>query len=314
MARKNNRKSQLGRFEFGELKDLMGELKLAGPDTRLTLYWDSFFNSVMREDGFISGTLVNLTKVSLIGCICPGTGTIGNKNGRRHFAEVFPHFVLFGDRHLRPNDEVISSIEFSIDDGSTLFYDFDAFGSVIDPSPFMAQLVATNDLGREVILGDRPLVQYFTGKYVICSVETNIGSIVVRHAPSWPFPSPDGVRITNTIRVGVSFRDTVRFETAIGHMHNLRNYLGLLVGRPQKLLDIRLGLKSPEDDPVFLTVHWSHCPTRKRGSSIDPVHPADVLIDAIHRPEEFKQVTSEWFRNHPAREEPRMRFSAHSKG
>jgi hypothetical protein len=43
------------------------------------------------------------------------------------------------------------------------FYDFDAFGSVIDAKPFIDQIAHANALPREIKTGPDPQILYFTG-------------------------------------------------------------------------------------------------------------------------------------------------------
>src|SRR5580704_1450133 len=47
---------------------------------------------------------------------------------RYHFAEIVPHYVVRGDRHIDPNEEIIDEIWFVLDDATTLCCEFNAFG------------------------------------------------------------------------------------------------------------------------------------------------------------------------------------------
>lgn len=62
---------------------------------------------------------------------------MGGGDERSYFANVFPHFVVRGTQHLIPDEKVILEAHFVIDDATTLFYDFDAFGSVINARPLI---------------------------------------------------------------------------------------------------------------------------------------------------------------------------------
>jgi hypothetical protein len=80
----------------------------------------------------VTGVLQDLTKVSLLDCVSLKSGEHGGPKERRNYAHLFPNFVVCGEQHLRPKDKVITHAEFLIDDAPTLFYDFDAFSTVLD--------------------------------------------------------------------------------------------------------------------------------------------------------------------------------------
>ena len=123
---KDFRKS--GSFRLASGVEVPGELSLKGGATSLDLYSDAFFDTHASED--IAGTFHDRSKVSLIGCI---TTTAGNRSTRvgedYHFCSVFPHFALIGDEHITSTDRKIAGVSFAVDDASSIFYDFDAFGS-----------------------------------------------------------------------------------------------------------------------------------------------------------------------------------------
>jgi hypothetical protein len=48
---------------------------------------------------------------------------------------AFSHYVVRGDRHIDPNEEIIDEIWFVLDDATALFSDFGAFGSWPDTVP-----------------------------------------------------------------------------------------------------------------------------------------------------------------------------------
>ena len=54
---------------------------------------------------------------------------------------MFLHFVIFGNEHITSADRKITAVSFHVNDAENLFYDFDAFGQVIDAKPHIAQLV-----------------------------------------------------------------------------------------------------------------------------------------------------------------------------
>jgi hypothetical protein len=129
---------QSGKFRLAASdKDLHGELTLAGSKTSIYLQDNDFFEAFPKPRRCITGVLLDFTQVTLIDCVTmTGTGS-GSRGGERyHFANFFPHFVLYGDCHIAPDEPFITAVDFVIDDAATLFYDFDAFGSLIDARPW----------------------------------------------------------------------------------------------------------------------------------------------------------------------------------
>jgi hypothetical protein len=183
--------------------------------------------------------LNDLTKVTLVNCTSVGPGHATRGEGRYTFEEVFPHYVVLGERHIDPAGESISSAHIVIGDAADLFYDFDAFGYVLYPQPFISHIARSNDLDREIEVGPNPKILYFTGKDEVLAVDTEIGRISVNHNPRHNFGGPHGVWLKNTIVVTVEFPRPVRFSELTFHTFTLIRYLGLLVGRPQSLVPRR---------------------------------------------------------------------------
>ena len=165
-------------------------------------------------------------------------------------------------QHINPAEKTIAEVCFVIDDASTLFYDFDAFGSLIDARPFIEQIAHTNGLKREIRTGPDPQILYFTGKREIFSTDTILGRVSASHNPTHAMGGPNGVGIKNTISVTITFREEVAFNDAIDHTLTLLRYLEVVVGRQQNLLSLDLLIKSDGELPGFLNVYWSMPPRR----------------------------------------------------
>ena len=237
-----------------------------------------------------------------------GTGS-GNRGAEQyHFASLFPHFVLYGDRHIDPNEAVITAIDLVIDDATTLFYDFDAFGSVIDARPYIDQIAHANRLNRNIPTGPDPQIIYFTGKREIFSANTVLGQITASHNPIHNIGGSNGVRLQNIISVTAEFSEPVLFEEAMTRTATLSNYLGMLVGRPQNILNLAVRLVPEKDSAGVLRVYWCMPPRRDAADEGKKPHPADVLIDAVDEPDAFANVLADWLHVHAERHEARGRF------
>jgi len=194
-----------GTFTISPGKDVYGELTFKGPKTSLYLHDKASFNTDAIPDQCITGILHDLTKVSLIQCIAPpwpGSGIRGNE--RYHFANIFPHYVVYGDHHITPAQKAISAVHFVIDDASTLFYDFDAFGSLLGAQKLIEQITHATTHGREITTGPNPIILYFTGKREIFAADTVLGKVSASHNPSWSSGGPNGVYLKNKIFVNLA--------------------------------------------------------------------------------------------------------------
>jgi ApeA N-terminal domain 1 len=301
---------QSGKFRLvGSGKDVHGELTLAGSKTSIYLQDDDFFDAFPKPRRCITGVLLDLTRVTLIDCITmSGTGN-GSRGGEQyHFASLFPHFVLYGDRHIIPNEPVITAVDFVIDDATTLFYDFDAFGSVLDARPYIDQIARANRLSREIPTGPEPQIIYFTGKRRIFSANTILGQITASHNPIHNIGGSNGVHLRNTISVTVEFGEPVLFDEAMTRTSTLSNYLGILVGRPQNILNLAVRVVPEEDSVGFLRVYWTMPPRRDEAHEGRTPHPRDVLMDAVREPDAFADVLASWLQVHAERHEARGRF------
>ncbi len=130
-----------GIFTICPGKDIYGELTFAGPSTSLYLRDNEYFDTQGIPGQCLKGTLHDLTKVTLLHCITKSAGSATHGKERYWFASIFPHFVLHGDRQITHDEKTIIEVHFVMDDASVLFYDFDAFGSLIDARPFIEQIV-----------------------------------------------------------------------------------------------------------------------------------------------------------------------------
>jgi hypothetical protein len=301
--------TKFGKFVIDSGKELWGELHVAGKNSLLYVRDDEQFEPYVSSDACITGVLHDLTKVTLLKCInLTGLGH-GSKNNETYcYAKIFPHFVLEGQRLLGPDERTISKITFKLEDGTDLFYDFDAFGSVIDARPYIEQIAMANGLDRPIPIGPEPKIVYFAGKCEIVAIDTSIGRISAQHNPSWGLSDPRGVRIDNFISTSIDMPEAVRFDEAIRRILRLLRFLELIIGRPQNLPTVFLQIDDSNSER--LKVHWSHRPEREgeSGERERSPHPADMLLMPIQDPEEFCRVMQFWLKNDEERQDARGRF------
>ncbi len=114
----------------------------------------------------------------------PGHST--GPKGTYYFADVFPDYIIVGDEFIRPNESIIAKVVLYLDDATTLFQDFDAFGAVF----FDAETIVQEIIQKEGHRGNRQTgpnarILYYTGRDEIVSIETSIGRVVVEHKPGF---------------------------------------------------------------------------------------------------------------------------------
>jgi ApeA N-terminal domain 1/Apea-like HEPN len=309
---KSDQPKRAGKFILGPEKEIYGELILAGAKTSLYLQDRGEFSTHAIPDKYIKGVLHDLTKVSLIRCVTmSGPGYAARGGEEYHFTRVFPHFVVYGDTHIAPSEKTIVKVHCAVDDATTLFYDFDAFGLVLDGRPFIDKIVEANAniAGRKISTGPEPQILYFTGKREIFAAETAMGRVSASHNPRpTSFGGPSGVGLKNTIFVTIEFGEAVVFEEAVVHTSTLLTYLAILAGRPQNVVALELEVKAGQRSSL-LQVHWSMCPKYESRDEGNKPHPSDVLLDAVRQPDEFSRVLANWLARDLAWQDARLRFS-----
>ena len=301
-----------GSFKVSSDIEVPGELSLKGGGTSLDLYSTSLFNTHASED--IAGTFHDRTKVSLIQCITmsgPGSGTRGEEH--YYFASVFPHFALFGDEHITSADRKIAEVSFAVDDAPEIFYDFDAFGSVILARPYMERIAEAKEAGRTIEIGEHPLLFYFTGKHNIFLVDTVLGKISATHGISYTNPGPTGIHVQNTIRLNITFPAEQTVDEAIVAVIATLRFLEIIAGRPQNITELFFRLAArPGEHPRTLDAYWCLPPRRDKDDETRKPHPGDLPLQAGIAPDKFSTVLVRWLERHDEWRNARTRYSTAS--
>jgi ApeA N-terminal domain 1 len=305
------RVKRAGKFKISADKEIYGELTFAGRNTTLIISDDNFL-CLEQYNKCIQGTLNDLTKLTLLNCVSGGERDGLGENGGSHYANIFPDFII-GRCHINPDENIVTAIEFVIDDASTLFPDYTTFGRVIDASPYIEEIVRANDsqigLKFNIPIGSHPQILYFTGKHEIFTANTLFGEVSASHCPTCgDSGDSNGVQIKNTIFVSVVFAEAINFEECIARTLTLLEYLGVLVGRSQNLLRHRISLEPKGECPVFLDVYWSRPPKRRSVENGQLPHYTDILLNAVHEPRVFSQVLKNWLMRDQCWQDARQRF------
>lgn len=302
-----------GTFEIEGGRRVFGELAVDGKQTLLYLRDDEFFHTHALENGYLQGTAHDLSRLSLIGCITlagPGTGSRGDESYT--FAELFPHYIVHGSTHLRPDEKTIAAISFTIDDGRAAFYDFDAFGSVIDPEPLISKVANANRkvTGRKAPIGPHPHIQYFTGRTDLLEVQTALGRIAVRNRPRMSIAGARPPLLEDSVSLEIGFDGPVDFDTSEISAATLTRFFDLIIGRPQHRHHPSLRrVATSGAAPDYLQVYPTMPDTWERANDQRSPGPRDVLIEGVSNRREMEKVLRKWLALDDERRDARLRFA-----
>lgn len=305
----------LGTFLLPSGQEVFGELRVRGRNTVLRLR-DKHLIPSLGSVKVIYGETHDRHKISCLGCVVSSSGLGWTEDkSEYHYADIFPHFVAIGHEHLSPQQPSITAMRFTLDDLKVLFYDFDAFGRVFDAGSLIESVVSANSLGRQVPIGDLPIITYFTGKRDVVAVETAIGKISVRHSPSsgqsgWSGPS--GVAIQNQMMVIVEPQSPVPLKDCMERTGTVLRFLSLLAGRRQGIKFMDLDLATESDRPrhsLHLKLSFAPGSGKQKGDSSYKPHPGDIPLNAIRQPDEFAAVLKEWISREPKWWVARVRYA-----
>ncbi|MEQ7874257.1 HEPN domain-containing protein [Sphingomonas sp. ASV193] len=299
-----------GTFEVESGRTVFGELAIEGEQTSLYLRDDDFFLTLDLEQGYLAGTAHDLSRLSLHQCITqsgPGTGWRGPESYT--FAELFPHYILHGSAHLRPDERCVAAISFSVEDGRAAFYDFDSYGLVLEPQKLIEKVANANRavIKRKVVTGPNPQIRYFAGRTDLLDADTAIGTVLVKNRTGLSLPGAEA--IVPGVGFEIVFEEPVTFEAAQDRATTLTRFLNLIIGRPQNRKDLVVKTaKEADPAPHFLRAYatlqdrWDHGPDRGPG-------PRDVLIEGVSNRREMQKVLQRWLALNPVRRDARLRFA-----
>lgn len=289
----------LGTFTLPAGQRAPGELTIDGSNTLLRVHADEFLQRV--DDGeSVTGVSYKGDSITLVDCRSPGTGSSGFTDGPTNYhADIFPHYITIGRQFLIPSDPCVRSIHFGAGDMETLFWDFDAFGHVIDSRSIIEAVLRQQPSARPIEAGRSPQVFYFTGKDCVAEVDTVIGKVSVHHRPKFNMGGPRGVYIKNRVELSLEFSQSVAFSLAIERMYDLCCFLSIAAGRTQSIRRIRITTTTLVNGifqslKVLPSFRWN---SGSENEQLRP-HPGDVPLDPIRRRKEFDSVLKHWVGRH----------------
>ena len=307
--RKNQPKRFLGVFTLPKGQTAVGELILDGSRTILKLHSGESLGQPESSVRVI-GAAYSGESITLLDSINHGSGMTWSEGSHpRYDTEFFPHYATIGRQHLNPNEECITSVHFTTTDLATLFYDFDAFGYVIDSKSIIDDVLCERRAMRPVETGEGPHIAYFTGKFCIAEVNTRIGKISAHHRPRYNMGGPRGIFIKNRIVISIQPESPIDFKTAIESVFEVCCFLSVAAGRTQGIDRFSIGMiGNAHDIHPSLDVYPSFRGKVGGGRKQNVPNPSDVPLDPIHRRDEFNQVLANWISRHTTWREARGRY------
>lgn len=292
---------QCGRFRLSDGTELIGDLKLKRSDTELKLYSQEPMPYPHHED--ISGELGDQTSVSLINCISTGGPAVSSQGD--YWRSIYPHVICFGDHHLTSDEEVVRSIQFSIEDGTEIFNHAAETG-------FVPWFTLANDGDRREafrqLTGEEPqdsaTMMYYNGNPMhVENLTTDAGIISVRKVLT-VHPS---LQITGRVRIKFEPDQQASLKNLLDYISVIRVFFELVAGRPQNCTDIEI--KTNRSDR-WVDVYKCK-DLNRRNNCEDKLMASDLSLDFSADSDEFNETMSRWLNNHAAREQARSSYLEH---
>jgi hypothetical protein len=311
-------KKLLADFDVGPNGQVYGEISLDRAGTVVSLFSKGEFdwNRLRTPGAVLRGVLHDGTKVTVFGCALQQHRFPRSEDGSCGRTRMLADFVAFGSEHLAPDQPLIRDVHFGVDDATSLYYDFDAFGSVLKPEEHIETIANANfeTTGRRVPTGPDAAILYFAGRRKIFGVDTALGRVSATHNPGLYLPDPGGLRLPNQISTDISFDDGSTFDEAISRVLVLLGFMEMLIGRPQNITDFELVTRNDGAKQRVFQVYWNWAPARASSGERVHAHPAEVLASPIEMGEEFCIILKTWLqtndvKNRLAREAFRRSFA-----
>lgn len=283
---------------------VMGELALAGRESKLTLRSESNFPLGERVATVIHGRAWDGKVISCFQCIVKGDSSSTTANGESfHSRSFFPHSVIMGERPLSPGDETITSACFATQDLGQICLNRRSSGRAHPAVEEMATLIGAPS--AEVQRG--AVVAYFNGPTVIVDAVTVLGRVQIVNHVAVGDHDLSGIAIKNDFRIHIDFETPVTLSEVERRISILKRYLGVVAGRRQvadTFSIVHLGVGQWQASSlVTTTMEWS---AHESGSQLQewdlPLHPS------LH-PDEFASVMTQWLQRDADRLTSRVGFA-----
>ena len=304
--------SSVGQFSlFGGLYP--GVLKLTHSTISLAVYLDSTHIplSELLHAPIISGTLFDLTKVTLLGSAFLGRTGYYSKPDPVHGHVLSQQFnfefryALFSDVVLNVEEPIFTNLSFSLPNSNDLFR-FESFSKVIHTTESLARGLLESDFKQSFEsygftdrmdnykFGSRPEIYIYTGAEILIESQLPFGDLIVRNSPSFTAPSNNGFSVKNKVSCGFELYKAQNFWDIVENMRTLQNLLALILGRKQVLTSFILMVETEKADSLPHIFEVYHA-VGKQETIESFVAYSDRLVHVEIEIDEFMAIVNKWF-------------------
>jgi hypothetical protein len=248
----------------------------------------------------------SITCVNCVGAPIGGTATYYGK--QRHFMSLFPNRVLFGPRHIHPEEKEISALTFSFTCANMLFYDWGTFGHIIYEHPLsfgqkheILKYVKKSPKRRR--RGGHLDLYFHWDRGPIIEVKSAIGTVTASTATSTSMPSSSGISVHGQVRIHVQFESPQTLEELLRVQFIIMEFFELVAQSKQNVTQIEVTHKDAERESA-LRLYLSH----GDDEDIEDLQPTDALVNGGMQSEEFERMLKAWLDTHDGRSAARRRF------
>jgi hypothetical protein len=301
-----------GTFGLVDDRTVFGSLLMAGRNSRLSLFDDQKFPPVPEAYRYLVGEIHDGNLATLFDCVLQSvTNSRVKENQVKSSASFFPNTVIIGPRHVPREGACVSEVSVLFKDAHSVFYDFDAFSTVLRPEPFVPLLEEDKARIRSVQIGKNPIIGYFNGRYEIAKFSSVFGQLSARHRVSETMGGPAGWRLDGQVAVSLELDEPLNFKDAMRRVHALIRFFELIIGRQQVLRGVEIRLQGQSQSEGSLRVveaYALHAKTARYRESGSP-GPCDVLLCTSEGSAEFCSVAKNYFDNDESRLDSRVRLA-----
>ena len=268
-------------------------------------------------------------KVSLLDCWNGHPASTRWPQFKIHHCDLSFTYALFGNRHLKAEEEVITGMRFTFDEIDEILSNkgLGTFGHILNPNQEIIDAIEQNKpdyLKGDLRMDGSAMVSYFTGDYeILPRMETVLGTI-----GSFRVLSADhsGRNMKDEPYITLDFdHEPATLVAAFEKMRAVRQFFAWMIGYAPRWKNIRVFTSELNDPPyrvdadghpdsgleVFAPIEW-------RIADYDRDHIAswDVLIDASREPDHFADVMRKWLErnNDESRKRSNARFYGSLRG
>lgn len=317
-------KTHFCKYRFKD-NDYQGEMKLKGNDSFLRVWPGSEVIDELDQNypEQMHGSLNDFTKVTFLDLVNFGKG--GNSkqlpNGEyegNYYHQLYPHTVVFGDRHFEKEELCFESLEFVTSYSTILFNNRISFKQVLHAEKDVIEDLLAEDYEKSKALlgdpfppfekpeiGDHPQISIDTGLYEICAFDSPLGRIKIQNSPTVYGMGSHGYKTENKVTCTIEFSEKLNFEHADKKLRPLVSFFELIMGEKLQVLEYRLYAPSMKDYPDSFDVYRCIKNTKKKGKT---PHPSERLIRVEEETNEFASVVNKWLIRQDEWQDARWQF------